>query len=170
MKIKVNPLDPDSIDKAIAEVEKYEKFVAEKAQELVRLLKELGVEKAKELVPVDTGVAQESIIGYMDDEAGRGIIMAGGYCKYIEFGTGVKGQNSPHPSQEYLAIMQWAYNSGAMIFTTKDGREGWYYPTDDGSYRFTEGMPSRPFMFETAQYLKREASRLAKEAFINGEG
>lgn len=168
MKIKVNPLDPDSIDKAIAEVEKYEKFIAEKAQELVRLLKELGVEKAKELVPIDTGVAQQSIIGYMDEN--KGIIQAGGYCKYIEFGTGVRGLGSQHPSPEYLAIMQWAYNSGATIFTTKDGREGWYYPADDGSWRFTEGMPSRPFMFETAQYLKREASRLAKEALANGEG
>ena len=168
MKIKVNPLDPDSIDEAIAEIERYETFVAEKAQELVRLLKELGVEKAKELVPVDTGVAQASIIGYMDED--KGIIQAGGYCKYIEFGTGVRGLGSQHPSPEYLAIMQWAYNSGATIFTTKDGREGWYYPADDGSWRFTEGMPSRPFMFETAQYLKREASRLAKEAFINGEG
>lgn len=168
MKIKVNPLDPDSIDEAIAEIERYETFVAEKAQELVRLLKELGVEKAKELVPVDTGVAQASIIGYMDED--KGIIQAGGYCKYIEFGTGVRGLGSQHPSPEYLAIMQWAYNSGATIFTTKDGREGWYYPADDGSWRFTEGMPSRPFMFETAQYLKSEAVRLAKEAFINGEG
>lgn len=168
MKIKVNPLDPDSIDEAIAEIERYETFVAEKAQELVRLLKELGVEKAKELVPVDTGVAQASIIGYMDED--KGIIQAGGYCKYIEFGTGVRGLSSQHPSPEYLAIMQWAYNSGATIFTTKDGREGWYYPADDGSWRFTEGMPSRPFMFETAQYLKSEAARLAKEAFINGEG
>lgn len=168
MKIKVNPLDPDSIDEAIAEIERYETFVAEKAQEFVRLLKELGVEKAKELVPVDTGVAQASIIGYMDEN--KGIIQAGGYCKYIEFGTGVRGLGSQHPSPEYLAIMQWAYNSGATIFTTKDGREGWYYPADDGSWRFTEGMPSRPFMFETAKYLKSEAARLAKEAFINGEG
>lgn len=168
MKIKVNPLDPDSIDKAIAKIEKYEKYVAEKAQELVRLLKDLGLERAKELVPVDTGEAKASIIGYIDDDTGRGIIQAGGYCKYIEFGTGVKGQGSQHPSPEYLAIMQWAYNSGATIFTTKDGREGWYYPTDDGGYRFTEGMPSRPFMFETAKYLKEEAARLAKEVFENG--
>ena len=169
MTIKVNPFDSESIDKAIAEIDKYETFIAEKAQELVRLLKEIGVEKAKELVPVDTGVAQESIIGYMDDENGRGIIKAGGYCKYIEFGTGVRGLNSQHPSPEYIAIMQWAYNSGATIFTTKDGREGWYYPTDDGGYRFTEGMPSRPFMFETAQYLKQEATRLATEVFADGD-
>jgi len=163
--IRVNPLDPNSIDEAIKEIEAYKSFVDEKAQELVRLLKELGVEKAQELVPVDTGVAQASIIGYLDDDSGRGIIKAGGYCKYIEFGTGVRGQGSQHPSPEYLALMNWAYNSGATIFTTRDGREGWYYPADDGTWKFTQGMPSRPFMFETAQYLKKEASRLAKELF-----
>ena len=170
VRIKLNPLDPGSIDEAIAKIEEYEEFVEQRAKELVRLLMELGVDKAVDLVPLDTGVAMTSIIGYMDVATGHGIIKAGGYCKYIEFGTGVKGLNSPHPSEKYLAIMQWAYNSGATIFTTKDGREGWYYPADDGTWKFTQGMPSRPFMYETAQYLKQEAARLAKEAFSNVEG
>jgi hypothetical protein len=61
--------------------------------------------------------------------------------------------------------MSWAYGSGGTIFTTKDGRTGWYYPADDGTYKFTEGMPSRPFMYETVQYLKKQCSRVAKEAF-----
>lgn len=167
-KIKINCLDPKSIDDAIKELEKYQESLDEKAESLVRLLTNLGIEKARELVPVDTGVAQASIIGYVDDAEGIGIIKAGGYCKYIEFGTGVRGRESKHPSPEYLAIMQWAYNSGATIFTTKDGREGWYYPVGDGTWRFTEGMSSRPFMYETAQYLKKEAKRLAKEVFENG--
>ena len=51
---------------------------------------DLGVEKAQELVPVDTGTARSSIIGYLDEAEGVGIISAGGYCKYIEFGTGVR--------------------------------------------------------------------------------
>lgn len=113
-------------------------------------------------------MARASIIGYLDEAEGVGIISAGGYCKYIEFGTGVKGRDSSHPSEEYKAIMQWAYNSGATIFTTKDGREGWYYPADDGTWRFTEGMPSRPFMYETAQYLRKEATKIASEVFKDG--
>lgn len=167
-KIVINPLDPDSIKAAIKELEKQKEHIHKCAEDLTRLLMNLGVEKARDLVPIDTGVAQASIIGYLDEAEGIGIIRAGGYCKYIEFGTGVRGRDSPHPSAEYKAIMQWAYNSGATIFTTKDGREGWFYPADDGSWRFTEGMPSRPFMYETAQYLKREAQRLAKEAFNSG--
>lgn len=166
--IKINALNPKSIDAAIKQLEEYQKSIDEKMEQLVRLLTTLGLEKARDLVPVDTGVAQASIIGYVDEAEGVGIIRAGGYCKYIEFGTGVKGQNSQHPSPEYLAIMQWAYNSGATIFTTKDGREGWYYPADDGTWKFTEGMPSRPFMYETAQYLRKEANRLAKEVFAGG--
>ena len=74
---------------------------------------------------IDFNLVCESsdIIGYLDEAEGVGIISAGGYCKYIEFGTGVKGRDSSHPSEEYKAIMNWAYNSGATIFTTKDGRE-----------------------------------------------
>lgn len=168
MKIKFNPLDPGSIDEAIAEIEKYEKFIEQKSKEFVEMLTDLGVEIAKERVPVKTGQAQASINGYVFDK--KGFIRAGGYCAYIEFGTGVKGLNSPHPSPEYLAIMQWAYNSGITIFTTKDGRIGWYYPVDETrtQWRFTEGMPSRPFMFETALYLKQEAATIAKEVFASG--
>lgn len=167
-KISINLFDPQSIDAAIKELQKRKQHIHTCAENLTRLLTNLGVEKARDLVPVDTGVAQASIVGYLDEADGIGIIRAGGYCKYIEFGTGVRGREASHPSEEYKALMQWAYNSGATIFTTKDGREGWYYPADDGSWRFTEGMPSRPFMYETAQYLKSEAKRLASEVFKNG--
>lgn len=61
--------------------------------------------------------------------------------------------------------MNWAYNSGATIFTTEDGREGWYYPADDGTWRFTEGMPSRPFMYETAQYLRERSTKNSKRKY-----
>lgn len=167
-KITINPFDPDSIDEAIKKLEKRKERIHKCAEKLIQRLTDLGVEKAQELVPVDTGTARSSIIGYLDEAEGVGIISAGGYCKYIEFGTGVKGRDNSHPSEEYKAIMNWAYNSGATIFTTKDGREGWYYPADDGTWRFTEGMPSRPFMYETAQYLRKEAQKIASEVFKDG--
>ena len=167
-KITINPFDTDSIDEAIKKLEKRKERIHKCAEKLIQRLTDLGVEKAQELVPVDTGTARSSIIGYLDEAEGVGIISAGGYCKYIEFGTGVKGRDNSHTSEEYKAIMNWAYNSGATIFTTKDGREGWYYPADDGTWRFTEGMPSRPFMYETAQYLRKEAQKIASEVFKDG--
>lgn len=163
--IKVNPLDPESIDTAIKAIEEYEEFIEQKRREFVELLTDLGVEKAKEIVPIRTGVAQESIMGYVFDD--HGFVKAGGYCAFIEFGTGVMGEGSKHPSPEYLAIMNWAYNEGITIFTTKEGKIGWYYPLDEArtQWRFTQGMPSRPFLFETAVYLKKEAPNIAKELF-----
>ena len=74
MKIKVNALDPKSIDAAIAELEKYKKSLEYKVDQLVHLLTNLGIEKARDLVPIDTGVAQASIVGYVSDEDGIGII------------------------------------------------------------------------------------------------
>ena len=84
---------------------------------------------------------------------------------FVEFGTGVALDKMVHPNGEYLAKASWAYGIGETIFTTKDGRIGWYYPLDDGSWRFTEGMESRPFMYETALELQREFPRIAREVF-----
>ena len=77
--IHVNPFDPDSIDEAIKELEKRKERIHKCAEALIRKLTNLGVEKAQELVPVDTGVARASIIGYLDEAEGVGIISAGGY-------------------------------------------------------------------------------------------
>ena len=168
MKIKINPFNPDSIDAAIAQLDGYQQDLDHKCQMLVELLTSLGVTFAQEKVPVRTGTAMGSIFAYFDEDNHRGLIVAGGYCKFIEFGTGVMGLASPHPSQEYIAILNWAYNTGSTIFTTRDGRTGWYYPKDDGTWGFTQGLPSRPFMFETAQMLKEQTEELAKEVFANG--
>ena len=131
----------------------------------------MGVKTAQAKVPVRTGQAQASIVGYVFDN--HGFVKAGGYCAFIEFGTGARGGNFSvasgdiHPSKEWIALMGWVYGSGGTIFTTKDGRTGWYYPVDEArtQWRFTEGMPSRPFMFETAKILKEEVPKLAKEVF-----
>lgn len=165
--ISFNPLDPDSIDNAIKEIENYIEFVEEKARELVIELTAMGKMRAVETIPVRTGTAMSSIDAYLDEDGNKGIIRAGGYCAFIEFGTGVRGLGSPHPSAEYIAVMNWAYNIGATIFTTRNGKTGWYYPVNDErtEWRFTEGMPSRPFMYQTAQYLKKEAEAIARELF-----
>ena len=167
MRIKVK-LSSTSIREAKKKVEDYRKDLERKTRLLVQTLVDEGFLKAREFVPVDTGVAQSSIIGYVNSDTGKGIIRAGEYCSFIEFGTGVVGASNPHPSAEYLAAMQWAYASGKMIFTTKDGKTGWFYPTKDGEWRFTQGMPSRPFMYDTVQYLLQEYKRIAKEVFKDG--
>jgi HK97 gp10 family phage protein len=158
-------LSYEGLGKLIDDLKEYRDSLDDKCNEIVRQLKEMGVERAQALCPVDKGDARDSIVGYMDESDHSATIIAGSHCIYIEFGTGVIGAENPHPSPEWIAFMSWAYGSGGTIFTTKDGRTGWCYPKGDGTWRFTEGMESRPFMYETVQYLKKQSAKVAKEAF-----
>ena len=67
--------------------------------------------------------------------------------------------------REFADDVDWEYASGPCVFTRKDGKTGWYYPTKEGGYRFTQGYPSRPFMTETAIMLSMDIVDVAKEVF-----
>lgn len=163
-RIKGN-LSYEGIGNIIDGLEKYRDSLDDKCNQIVEELMNMGVEYAKSICPVDTGEARESIYGFMDEVDHTATIVAGGYCIYIEFGTGVKGAGSEHPSPEWIAFMNWQHGKGGTIFTTKEGRTGWYYPADDGTWIFTEGQESDPFMYKTLQYLRRQKLKVAKGAF-----
>lgn len=74
------------------------------------------------------------------------------YACFVEYGTGMMGENNPHPKP-----IGWNYSSGENSST----HEGWWYPTtasDPNPYKhtyngqlygFTKGHKSRPFMYMT---------------------
>lgn len=163
-------LDPQSIADAIKELEAYKKEIENKARLLVQRLTNLGADIARikivDLGAYYSGELLSGVSGYFSPILNAGFVrVTSDHVAFVEFGTGVVGQANPHTNGEYLAKAAWQYATGAKIFTTKDGRVGWIYPTDDGGYRFTEGMQSRPFMYETALQLQREFPRIAKEVF-----
>lgn len=163
-------LDPKSISDAIKELRNYKKSVERKTQQLVKRLTRLGAEVARVKIvamgAVYTGELLSGVDGYFSPPMNTGFVrVTNDHVAFVEFGTGVVGQNSPHKNGEYLAKASWQYASGPKIITTKDGRVGWIYPTDDGGFRFTEGMKARPFMYETALQLQREFPQIAKEVF-----
>jgi hypothetical protein len=163
-------LDPESVASAIQKIRDYQKEVETKSRLLVQKLVDLGAEivrvKIVSLGALASGELLSGVDGYYSPNLNAGFVkVASDHVAFVEFGTGVKGQNSPHRNGEYLSKASWQYATGPKIFTTKNGRVGWIYPTDDGGYRFTEGMVSRPFMYETALEIEREFPRLAKEVF-----
>lgn len=169
-KITVNIFDPKSIDKAIKQLNDYKKEVETKTTELAQRLATLGAEivrmKIVELGVVDKGDLLSSVGGYFSPLLNAGFVMVtSDHAAFVEFGTGIVGNTNPHSNAEYLAKASWKYMVGEKIFTTKDGKVGWVYPTDDGGYRFTEGMPSRPFMYETALELERQFVQIARGVF-----
>jgi hypothetical protein len=155
---------------AIRRLNEYQKEVETKtiklAQELAKQGAEIARMKIVELSAVDTGELISSVGGYFSPTFNMGVIqVTSEHAAFVEFGTGVALGSTLHPNAEYLAKASWDYGVGEHIFTTKDGRIGWIFPTDDGEFRFTEGMPSRPFMYETAKELERQFLQIAKEVF-----
>jgi hypothetical protein len=169
-KITVDLNEDNSIKNAIKELKRYRKRVEDRTRKLVQRLTGEGAEIARvkivNLGAYYSGELLSGVDGYYSPSLNAGFVrVTSDHVAFVEFGTGVKGQNSPHKNGEYLSKAAWSYATGAKIFTTQDGRVGWIYPTDDGGFRFTEGMPSRPFMYETAIQLQTDFRRIAKEVF-----
>ena len=159
-----------SIGKATRKLHAYKKRVEQNSKLLVQKLTDYGAEivqiKIVNMGAYYSGELLSGVSGYYSPSLNAGFVkVASDHVAFVEFGTGVVGQNSPHKNGEYLSKAAWSYASGAKIFTTQDGRVGWIYPTDDGGFRFTEGMESRPFMYETALELERDFGRIAQEVF-----
>ena len=158
------------IEKARQQLIEYQDDLNEKLDLFVKKLCEKGVEIAKEKVSVHdaifTGELQNSIDLREGDVIKNGsqwfIYTNCKYAKFVEFGTGIKGEEKQYPSK---IPIDWEYSKGTHIFTKKDGRTGWYFLARDGNVYFTEGQPSRPFMYETAIELRELIVEVAKEVF-----
>lgn len=92
------------------------------------------------------------------------VVVDSHHAAYVEFGTGQLGAEGayPYPLPEGV---DWQYNTGKTIFEVSPGQYGWFYPGSDGQWYFTQGMPSRPFMYETSLELMNLIVKTAKEVF-----
>lgn len=165
-------LSQKSIQDAISQIKAYQNDLTYKCQALAEKLAEKGVEIARlQLADLDAVFTTELISSihaeYKGSVKGGGIwaVVAGtDHAMFVEFGTGIVGKRSPYPGNLPDGI-DWQYASGKTIRQLADGRYGWFYKDDDGQWWFTEGMPSRPFMYYTAQELEKIVVETAKEVF-----
>ena len=147
------------INEAVTQIEEYEQTLKQNVDKFLTQLLEYGVDIAKtkivELGAIDGGELLNSISYMLYREDNRGILFTDcPHACYVEFGTGIIGAKSPHPT------MPWEYD------VNNHGEKGWYYyDTKKGRIRFTKGMPSRPFMYETGAELERKVVDIAKEVF-----
>lgn len=152
-------LSEESIKAAIKDLEKYKRELDSKTTILVKRLVEAGVEIAKQEVltlgAFDSGELHDSLDGLMYTDGARGIVFTNcGHAAFVEFGTGVVGAGSPHPT------MPWQYD------VNDHGEKGWvYYDEKQGRFRWTKGMPSRPYMYLTARQLEEKVGEIAREVF-----
>ena len=169
-------LSTASVQRAIDELKAYKKWTQDKCDELALELAKRGTFLIRMKIAgydaIDTG-ALISAVSYPEQIApGKYRISlrvdngsGDNYALFVEYGTGTVGASSSHPQ---AGEMGWQYAVGDQIITTKDGRVGWFYPTDDGSYRFTEGQESRPFWHESAEELPQYIYEAVRKVFGNG--
>lgn len=174
-KIELNLFSDKSIQNAIKALRAYENSLTYKCRLLAEKLAEKGVEVARvQIADLDAIFTSELIQSihseYVGSVKGGGIwaVVAGtDHAAFVEFGTGIVGQQSPYEGKLPEGVT-WQYASGKTIRQLADGRYGWFYPDDEGNWYFTEGMPSRPFMYNTAMELRRIVTETAREVFGNG--
>lgn len=165
-------LSQKSIQDAISQIKAYQNDLTYKCQLLAEKLAEKGVEIARlQLADLDAIFTTELISSvhaeYKGSIKGGGIwaaVAGTDHAMFVEFGTGIVGKRSPYPGKLPEGI-KWQYASGKTIRQLADGRYGWFYQDGNGEWWFTEGMPSRPFMYYTAQELEKIVVETAKEVF-----
>lgn len=156
------------IDKAIEELEKYEKQVEKNVETFIKRLVDEGVEIAKakiiSLPAVESGELLGSVKpGEIVDNKGV-IVVDSAYAVFVEFGSGVANNKSgsSHPKSGELGMSPiGTYGEGKG--SNPDG--WWYFDKKQGRKRWTKGMPSRPFMYETARELEHRVNDIAREVF-----
>ena len=155
-------LNSKDISKAIKELESYKKELKIKINMLMETIVSTGIQVAKvqvvELGAKYSGELESSISGAYDSQNHTGVIYAGAwYAVYVEFGTGVVGKGSPHPTPE---VANWKYD------VNEHGEMGWVFLDErDGTYHWTQGFQSRPFMYNTVRSLEKLIPQIAKEVF-----
>lgn len=160
-KIKTT-LNTKQIDSAIKELEKYKLELKMKINLLMQTIVATGEQIARaqviELGAKYTGDLANSIHGVYNPSSHIGLIYSGAwYAIYVEFGTGIIGSNSPHPTPE---VAGWQYD------INNHGEMGWIFLDEkDGKYHWTQGFASRPFMYNTARQLESLIPIIAKEVF-----
>lgn len=160
-------LSVKSFRKLAKDIRKYRHSLQDKCEEFAYRMAEEGVKIAQMKILSFDAVMTGELLSSMNLEAGNIVSNGASYYIYtdcdwaafVEFGTGVVGKSNPHPD---TGLVGWKYD------TNDHGESGWWYYYD-GEWHWTKGMPSRPFMYETAQELidMNVILRIAREVFGN---
>lgn len=153
IKLKLNT---ESLNRALKELKAYQKKVDAAGQNLTHSLTEQGVAlaqlNASYMSIYDTGELVRGIDSQYQGDKGY-VVSSAPHSAFAEFGTGIVGATSPHPNP---TLAGWKYD------VNQHGEEGWWY-WKDGEWHWTAGMPSRPYMYDTAQMLRQMVVQTAKE-------
>lgn len=162
-------LSSDSIEKAIKEIEQYQKDLENKCSLFVKELSQKGyaIANAKiasvnirhldkfEVAPLDV-----STNGFVSKCV---LKLSGSEALFLEFGSG------SYYSPDHPLSAKFGYGSGTYPGQTHVPNPGyWWYKGDDGGVHFSRGNPSYAPMWSASQTMRIELNSVAKKIFKSG--
>lgn len=157
MKTIAIELSVDSCNKAIKELQAYQKEIKPKLDEVCRRVAEVGRDEALSIINgirLQDGNAVERVDVIKIDN-GYKLVMEGEDVYFIEFGTG-DGVSAHYDVSVPVAYGSWSAEHSQMLW--KNGF--WYYD----KVRYT-GTPAYMPMYYAERKMREEAPRIVKEVF-----
>ena len=176
MNIHINAFDTQSLDRAIKQLQDYQKGLEEKAQTVAQRLADIGMRYAQvifENAPYD-GI-KDNAITVDKTEKGYSVKASGQTVLFIEFGAGVTYPDD-HPQAAEFGMVHGTYGKGNGAKPTwgfygeEPGTNGRFATNADGSLRephvvLTHGNPAVMPMYNAEQEIKSNIERIVKEVF-----
>lgn len=159
-------LSERGVDDAIAELERYKQWVANKAKELTERLALIGIKEASVRFNgayYDSDRGNDTKLSVEPSGNGYKIVASGTQVCFVEFGAGVYYNGSePYPSPPGRP----GNVSGIGEYGTGHGKQdSWGYYGEDGKLHITHGTPAAMPMYHSAREIERELLSVAKEVF-----
>lgn len=168
-KVKLNLLDPDSIQNAIDELERYKDFLKERIPVFINALADRGVSIAS------VKFGQASYDGTNDVQVNvdrvskkcTAVVATGNATLFIEFGTGIYNPGHPDPVAAQLPHGGYGYGLGRMEawrYKGDPGTDGWVDPKHPDMVT-TRGNAANACMYYTVRELENMFADTAREVF-----
>ena len=161
MEIVINPLDPESVQKALDLLEEYQKSLAENQTALVTDAVRTGTDVANQVYaqhPGDHGVASAFYEVANGADGVTGILTAtapDGEIGFIEFGTGIK-----HPEWDSSQVPYTPPEHGSYGYGQGKDPGYWFYRG-----RYTDGRDPASAMLWARQTMIESVLDNAREVF-----
>lgn len=151
-------LTKKSINNAIKELRKYQRWIETKERELRLRLAQLGATVASIQFSRAIYNGTNDVTVRVDDTGSVAVIYAEGESvAFIEFGSGAK-YGYGHPKAGELGVGPGTYPEGKGNW---DNEKGWWY--DHGKHSY--GNPPAMAMYGAVQAITEQVTKIAKEVF-----
>lgn len=168
MKIKIDPYDAKSIDKAIKQVQEYKRDFLAKEQIFIKRLAEIGVSVASTIFAVADYDGMNDVQVTMEQVGDRVAVVAKGETVgFIEFGTGVKNPEWDSSGMEYTPPEHGTYGKGHGA-----NPQGWWFSLHEGGdsdvkipAMHTYGNPPAEAMRTARDTMIEQVIQIAREVW-----